>query len=54
MRTISLKFFLKPLKHGRYASGMRSGNAVRILKSNGIEAYNVGPWQKADRLKSSN
>mgnify|MGYP001048234624 CR=1 FL=1 len=36
------------------ASGMRSGNAVRILKSNGIEAYNAGPWQKADRLKSSN
>ncbi|MBD81208.1 MAG: sulfurtransferase [Crocinitomicaceae bacterium] len=25
-------------------SGMRSGNAVRVLKSNGIEAYNAGAW----------
>jgi len=35
------------------ASGMRSGSAVRILKSNGIEAYNAGSWQKANKLKSS-
>ena len=32
------------------ASGMRSGSAMRILKGNGIEAYNAGPWQKANRL----
>jgi hypothetical protein len=29
---------------------MRSGSAMRILKGNGIEAYNAGPWQKANRL----
>ncbi|WP_445736413.1 rhodanese-like domain-containing protein [Mariniflexile sp.] len=27
------------------ASGMRSGNAARILKSHGIEAINGGGWQ---------
>ena len=27
-------------------SGMRSGQAARILKSNGIEAYNAGSWTK--------
>ncbi|MDC0579989.1 rhodanese-like domain-containing protein [Bacteroidia bacterium] len=32
------------------ASGMRSVSAMRILKGNGIEAYNAGPWQKANRL----
>jgi rhodanese-related sulfurtransferase len=32
------------------ASGMRSGSAASILKNNGVEAYNAGPWQKADRL----
>ena len=25
-------------------SGMRSGQSTRILKSNGIEAYNAGAW----------
>ena len=32
------------------ASGMRSGSAVSVLKQNGIEAYNAGSWQKANRL----
>jgi len=32
------------------ASGMRSGSAASILKTNGVEAYNAGPWQKVDRL----
>ncbi len=32
------------------ASGMRSGSAASILKSNGVEAYNGGSWGKADRL----
>jgi rhodanese-related sulfurtransferase len=32
------------------ASGMRSGSAASILKKNGVEAYNAGPWQKADKL----
>lgn len=32
------------------ASGMRSGSAVSILKNNGVEAYNGGSWQKANRL----
>lgn len=32
------------------ASGMRSGSAASILKSNGVEAYNGGSWQKANRL----
>ena len=32
------------------ASGMRSGSASIILKKNGVEAYNAGPWQKADKL----
>jgi rhodanese-related sulfurtransferase len=32
------------------ASGMRSGSAATMLKSNGIEAYNAGPWQKAAKL----
>jgi rhodanese-related sulfurtransferase len=30
------------------ASGMLS--AASILKNNGVEAYNAGPWQKADKL----
>ncbi|MFN4298811.1 MAG: rhodanese-like domain-containing protein [Thermaurantimonas sp.] len=30
-------------------SGARSGAAVNILKANGIEAYNGGPW---DSLKA--
>jgi rhodanese-related sulfurtransferase len=32
------------------ASGMRSSSAASILKKNGVEAYNAGPWQKADKL----
>lgn len=32
------------------ASGMRSGNATSILKSNGIEAANGGPWTNVSRL----
>jgi|TARA_B110000902_G_scaffold161081_1_gene184287 rhodanese-related sulfurtransferase len=32
------------------ASGMRSGSAASVLKRNGVEAYNAGPWQKAGRL----
>jgi phage shock protein E len=32
------------------ASGMRSGSAASILKSNGVDAYNGGSWQKANRL----
>ena len=32
------------------ASGMRSGSAASILKNNGVEAYNAGPWQKANKL----
>ena len=32
------------------ASGMRSGTAASILKSNGVEAYNGGSWSKADQL----
>lgn len=31
-------------------SGMRSGSAATILKRNGVDAYNGGPWQKVDRL----
>jgi len=27
-------------------SGMRSGQATAILKRNGVEAYNGGPWNK--------
>ncbi|MGB1588988.1 MAG: rhodanese-like domain-containing protein [Candidatus Poseidoniaceae archaeon] len=27
------------------ASGMRSGKAVKIMNSNGIEAYNAGSWR---------
>lgn len=35
------------------ASGVRSGNAMRILKSNGIaEVYNGGSWGKVQRLMS--
>ncbi|MCB9262282.1 MAG: rhodanese-like domain-containing protein [Flavobacteriales bacterium] len=33
------------------ASGMRSAGAAALLKRNGIEAYNGGPWQKADALR---
>jgi len=32
------------------ASGMRSASAAKILRNQGIEAYNGGPWQKADAL----
>ena len=32
------------------ASGMRSGSAASILKSNGVEAYNGGSWSRADQL----
>ena len=32
------------------ASGMRSGSAASVLNRNGVEAYNAGPWQKANRL----
>lgn len=32
------------------ASGMRSGSAASILKRYGVEAYNAGSWQKANRL----
>ena len=32
------------------ASGMRSGSAASILKNHGIEAYNGGPWQKANQV----
>lgn len=32
------------------ASGMRSGSAANMLKRHGLEAYNAGPWQKANRL----
>ena len=31
-------------------SGMRSGQAAKLLKNHGIEAYNAGPWQKANKL----
>lgn len=31
-------------------SGMRSGNATSILKSNGIEAYNGGTKQRMENL----
>lgn len=31
-------------------SGMRSGSAATILKRNGVDAYNGGPWQKVNRL----
>lgn len=34
------------------ASGMRSGSAASILRNNGVEAYNAGPWTKANRLKA--
>jgi hypothetical protein len=29
---------------------MRSGSAASILKNHGIEAYNGGPWQKANQI----
>jgi rhodanese-related sulfurtransferase len=32
------------------ASGMRSGNATSILESEGIEAYNGGPWTNVASL----
>ena len=31
------------------ASGMRSGQATRVLKSKGIDAYNGGSWNSVDR-----
>ena len=30
------------------ASGARSGSAANILKSNGVEAYNGGPWTRVN------
>lgn len=32
------------------ASGMRSGSATSILESEGIEAYNGGPWTTVNRF----
>lgn len=32
------------------ASGMRSGSAANILKSNGVEAYNGGSWHSVRNL----
>lgn len=32
------------------ASGMRSGSAASILRKNGVDAYNGGSWQKANKL----
>ncbi|MBR9861198.1 rhodanese-like domain-containing protein [bacterium] len=32
------------------ASGMRSGTAAKILRNQGIEAYNGGSWASVDRL----
>ena len=32
------------------ASGIRSGSAVSVLKQNGVEAYNAGSLQKANKL----
>jgi phage shock protein E len=32
------------------ASGMRSGNATSILESEGIQAYNGGPWTTVNRF----
>ncbi len=34
------------------ASGMRSGMAKGILKSNGFEAYNAGTWTKVNNFIS--
>ena len=34
------------------ASGMRSGQATRILKGKGYDAYNGGSWQNVNRFKS--
>mgnify|MGYP001544389693 CR=1 FL=1 len=31
------------------ASGMRSGSAATLLKREGVEAYNGGPWQSVQR-----
>lgn len=33
------------------ASGSRSGQAARILKTKGFEAYNGGSWMKVNRYK---
>jgi phage shock protein E len=36
------------------ASGSRSGNATRIMKSKGLkEVYNGGSWEKVIRIKKS-
>ncbi len=40
----TIKLFNKPVVLV-CRSGARAGNAKRILTSNGIEAYNAGPWQ---------
>jgi len=32
------------------ASGIRSARAAKVLKKQDIEAYNGGPWHKADAL----
>lgn len=32
------------------ASGMRSGSATSILESEGLEAYNGGPWTAVNRF----
>ncbi len=32
------------------ASGMRSGSATSILESEGLEAYNGGPWTSVNRF----
>ncbi|MEL0336451.1 MAG: rhodanese-like domain-containing protein [Euryarchaeota archaeon] len=36
------------------ASGMRSGNAAKMLNQAGVEAYNGGPWQKVDQARLKN
>jgi rhodanese-related sulfurtransferase len=35
-------------------SGNRSGMAARILKQNGMEAYNAGPWQRVRSYQAKN
>lgn len=34
------------------ASGSRSGQATRVLKSKGFEAYNGGSWRSVNRFKN--
>jgi phage shock protein E len=33
-------------------SGARSGMAVDVLKSAGLEAYNGGPWSNVEKLRT--